>query len=35
MLLLQTPDLVNANASEDDKIQAMMTQSTKDYDQSK
>ena len=33
--LFQTPDLVNASASEDDKIRAMMVQSTQDYDQSK
>ena len=31
----QTPDLVNASASEDDKIRAMIVQSTQDYDQSK
>ena len=31
---LQTADLVRANASEDDKIMAMMKQSTKDYDTS-
>ena len=33
-LFLQTADLVRANASEDDKILAMMRQSTKDYDTS-
>ncbi|KAK2146856.1 hypothetical protein LSH36_581g00015 [Paralvinella palmiformis] len=32
--LSQTPDLVNASASEDDKIRAMIVQSTQDYDQS-
>lgn len=32
---LQTADLANANASEDDKMKAMMAQATKDYDSSK
>ena len=37
MLILkftQTADLVAANATEEEKIMAMMTQSTKDYDSS-
>ena len=34
-LFVQSFDLVTMNASEDDKIKAMMDQSTKDFDQSR
>jgi len=35
IVFVQSLDLVTMNASEDDKIKAMMDQSTRDFDQSK
>ena len=35
MLPLQTADLASANASEEEKVRAMMNQSSKDYDPSR
>ena len=35
IVYFQTSDLASANAPEEDKIRAMMVQSTKDYDQNK